>query len=94
MIGEESTQPLTSTTLLSKRKEGERMQNITLIIAIGVLTEALIEYAREVTKQPILGASIAIGIALVFLFDVRLFELLGMATNKYADLVLTGIIAS
>ena len=70
------------------------MQNITLIIAIGVLTEALIEYAREVTKQPILGASIAIGIALVFLFDVRLFELLGMATNKYADLVLTGIIAS
>lgn len=70
------------------------MQNITLIIAIGVLTEAFIEYAKQIREQPILIASIVIGIALVFLFDVKLFELLGMTTNNYADLIMTGIIAS
>lgn len=70
------------------------MQGIILIVAIGILTESLITYFKEIKDSPELLASIALGVGLSFLFDVRLFEFLGMEVSHYADMVLTGIIAS
>ena len=70
------------------------MQGLILIVAMGILTESLITYFKEIKSKPVLMGSIAVGIALSFLFKVRLFEFLGMNTNLYADIILTGIIAS
>lgn len=70
------------------------MQGLLLIGAIGILTESLITYFKEIKTNPTLIATLIIGIGLSVLFNVRLFEFLGMETNIYADLILTGIIAS
>lgn len=70
------------------------MQGLILIIAIGILTESLITYFKEIKEKPILIGSIILGVGLSLVFDVRLFEFLGMHTDKYIDTILTGIIAS
>ena len=70
------------------------MQGLLLIGAIGILTESLITYFKEIKNNTILTGTLVIGISLSALFNVRLFEFLGMETNVYADLILTGIIAS
>lgn len=70
------------------------MQGLILIVAMGILTESLITYFKEIRENPILIGSIVLGIGLSYLFNVRLFDFLGMETNYYADVVLTGMIAS
>ena len=70
------------------------MQGIAQVVAIAILIEALVEYAKQVRKQPILIATIVTGIIIAFLFNVTVFQLIGLNTYLYADVVLTGIILS
>lgn len=70
------------------------MENLLLIISISVLIEALITYFREIVETPVLIGTVAVGIVIAFLFNATLFNALGMQVNHYADIVLTGIVAS
>lgn len=70
------------------------MDNLFLIVAISILIEALITYAHEIAKTPTLIATVVIGIVISFIFNATLFNNIGMDINIYADIVLTGIIAS
>lgn len=70
------------------------MQGIAQVIAVAILIEALVEYAKQIRKQPILIATIVTGIVIAFLFNVKVFELIGLNTYLYADVILTGIILS
>ena len=70
------------------------MQGITQIIAVAILIEALVEYAKQIRKQPIFIPTLVVGIGIAILFDVRVFELIGLDTYVYADIALSGIILS
>lgn len=70
------------------------MQGIAQIIAVAILIEALVEYAKQIRKQPILIATLAVGICIAILFNVKVFELIGLNTYVYADIALSGIILS
>lgn len=70
------------------------MENITLIISIAILIEALVTYFKEIVNAPVLVGTVIVGIVIAFLFNATLFNSLGMSVNYYADIVLTGIIAS
>lgn len=70
------------------------MENILLVTSIAILIEALITYFKEIVERPILIGTVIVGIVISFLFNATLFTFLGMVVNQYADIVLTGIIAS
>ena len=70
------------------------MQGITQIIAVSILIEALVEYGKQLRKQPILIATVVISILMGFLFRVRVFELIGLETYQMADTILSGILIS
>ena len=70
------------------------MEKITLIIATSVLIEALVEYAKKIKDNPILIATIFLGILISFIFRTTLFNFLGASIDVNADLIITGILAS
>ena len=70
------------------------MQGIAQIIAVSILIEALVEYGKQLHKQPILIATVARSILMAFLFRVRVFELIGLETYQIADTILSGILIS
>lgn len=79
------------------------MKNFYIIIAIAVLLEALVEYAKSIVKMFTEGdrktatmqlITIIAGIAFGFLFKLQLFHALEIAVDVTADKVLTGIIIS
>lgn len=70
------------------------MENIALILSVAVLIEALVTYVKEIVQTPVLIGTVAVGILIAFLFNATLFTSLGMQVNHYADIVLTGIVAS
>ena len=70
------------------------MENTLLIISIAILIEALVTYAKEIKETPVLIGTVAVGIIVAYLFNAGLFNSLGMTVNHYADIVLTGIVAS
>lgn len=72
------------------------MENIALVLSIAVLIEALVTYVKEIIQTPVLIGTVAIGVLVAFLFEenATLFTSLGMQVNHYADVVLTGIVAS
>lgn len=70
------------------------MENTLLIISIAILIEALVTYAKEIKETPVLIGTVAVGIVIAYLFNATLFNTLGMQVNHYADIVLTGIVAS
>lgn len=70
------------------------MQGLVLIVALGILIEALTEYGKQVVRQPVLIITVGLGVLIAMLFNARLFSHLGMEVNAFADIVLTGVIAS
>lgn len=77
--------------------------SITIIIAVAILIEALVEYAKTIMKMVEDGekktaitqcATIALGILLAFAFNADLFVPIGITVNHYVGIILTGIIAS
>ena len=70
------------------------MQGIAQIVAVSILIEALVEYGKQLHKQTILIATVAISILMAFLFRVRVFDLIGLETYQIADTILSGILIS
>lgn len=70
------------------------MQGIAQIIEVAILIEALVVYGKQLHKQPLLIATIVIGVLMAFLFNVRVFNIMGLATFDIADMVLSGILIS
>lgn len=85
------------------------MQTIALIIMVAIVLEALIEYVKTIYnmierkeyKTAITqGISIALGIALAFIFNLQLFNNAmsefyeGININPTIDIILTGILFS
>ena len=70
------------------------MKGLALIIAVAVLIEGLVEYAREIREKPVQIATLILGIGMAFLFKADMFAYLNIDVNVYADYVLTGIIMS
>ena len=77
--------------------------NITLIVAVAVLIEGLVEYGKTIVDMFDSGEkrialiqviTIVIGIGLAFAFDADMFIPLGLAVNHYIGMVLTGIVMS
>lgn len=77
--------------------------NITIIIAVAILIEAIVEYGKTIMKMVEDGEkktaitqcmTIILGILLAFAFDADLFILVGITVNHTIGIVLTGIIAS
>lgn len=79
------------------------MKGIVLILAIAVLLEAMVEYAKSVYKLFSEGdkktaimqcITIVAGIGFAFLFKLNLFEALEIEVELIAGKILTGIIIS
>lgn len=80
------------------------MENITLIFALAIITEALIEYGKSIGKafvgNDIKAAitqliAIAVSVFLCFAAGANLFELVGITfVNPWIGTVLTGILGS
>ena len=79
------------------------MKEITLILTIAVLLEALVEYAKTIAKtfeghEYKLGVTqlvtVIAGVGFAFLFNLTLFAALGISVDAIADHILTGIIIS
>lgn len=77
--------------------------NITVIIAVAILIEALIEYAKTIMKMVESGekktaitqcATVVLGILLAFAFNADLFIPIGIEVNHVVGTIITGIIAS
>lgn len=77
--------------------------NITLIVAVAVLIEGLVEYGKTIADMFDSGEkrvaliqviTIVIGVGLAFAFDADMFIPLGLAVNHYIGMVLTGIVMS
>ena len=77
--------------------------NITVIIAVAILIEALVEYAKTIMKMVEGGenktaitqcATVALGILLAFAFNADLFIPIGIEVNHSVGTIITGIIAS
>ena len=77
--------------------------NITLIISVAILIEALVEYGKSIvdmfeggdrkTGIPQL-ITIACGIFMAFAFKVNEFEVLGITVDPTIGTILTGIVMS
>ena len=85
------------------------MKTIALIIMVSIVLEALVEYAKTIDKMVVSrnyktaitqGITIALGIALAFIFNVQLFNegiseiYEGLIINPNIDIILTGILFS
>lgn len=77
--------------------------NITLIVAVAVLIEGLVEYGKTIADMLDSGEkrialiqviTIVIGVGLAFAFDADMFIPLGLTVNHYIGMVLTGIVMS
>ena len=77
--------------------------NITLIVAVAILIEGLVEYGKTIADMFDSGEkrialiqviTIVIGIGLAFAFDADMFIPLGLTVNHYIGMVLTGIVMS
>lgn len=77
--------------------------NITVIIAVAILIEALVEYAKTIMKMVEDGekktaitqcATVVLGILLSFAFNADLFVPIGIEVNHVVGTIITGIIAS
>lgn len=77
--------------------------NITVIVAVAVLIEGLVEYGKTITNMFYEGdkktgitqiVTIIIGIGLAFAFSANMFVPLGLVVNEYVGMVLTGIVMS
>lgn len=77
--------------------------NITLIVAVAVLIEGLVEYGKTIADMFDSGEkrialiqviTIVIGVGLAFAFDADMFIPLGLTVNHYIGMVLTGIVMS
>lgn len=76
---------------------------ITVIIAVAILIEGLVEYGKNIADMFYGGdkktavtqlVTIGIGIALAFAFGANMFVPLGLTVNSYIGMVLTGIVMS
>ena len=77
--------------------------NITVIIAVAILIEALVEYAKTILKMVEDGekktaitqcATVVLGVLLSFAFNADLFVPIGIEVNHVVGTIITGIIAS
>lgn len=77
--------------------------NITVIIAVAILIEALVEYAKTIMKMVEDGekktaitqcATVVLGVLLSFAFNADLFVPIGIEVNHVVGTIITGIIAS
>lgn len=77
--------------------------NITVIFALAIITEAIIEYAKTILKMVEDGekktaitqcVAIVLCVSLAFAFDADIFEYVGITVNHIVGIILTGIIAS
>ena len=77
--------------------------NITVIIAVAILIEALVEYAKTIMKMVEDGekktaitqcATVVLGVLLAFAFNADLFVPIGIEVNHAIGTIITGIIAS
>ena len=75
----------------------------TVIIAVAILIEGLVEYGKNIADMFYGGdkktavtqlVTIGIGIALAFAFGANMFVPLGLTVNSYIGMVLTGIVMS
>lgn len=70
------------------------MNGLGLVVAVAILIEGLIEYVYKIQENPKQLLSVALGVGISFLFNVQMFQNLGMETYQIADIVLSGIIMS
>lgn len=79
------------------------MEGITLILAISILGEALVEYAKSVYdffenqefKKGITQLiTILLGVVLAYAFNVDIFVTLGITVNATVGTLLSGVIIS
>ena len=77
--------------------------NIAIVIAVAILIEGLVEYAKSIMDMVENGEkktaitqmiTIAIGILLAFAFNADMFVPVGIDVNHYIGMVLTGIVMS
>lgn len=77
--------------------------NITVIIAVAILIEGLVEYGKNIANMFYDGdkktaitqmVTIVVGIGLAFAFNANMFIPLGLTVNNYVGMVLTGIVMS
>lgn len=77
--------------------------NISIIVAVAILIEGLVEYGKTIQNTFETGEkktaitqmiTIAVGILLAFAFNADLFVPVGIEVNHYIGMVLTGIIMS
>lgn len=77
--------------------------NIAVIIAVAILIEALVEYAKTIMKMVEDGekktaitqcATVVLGVLLAFAFNADLFVPVGIEVNHIVGTVITGIVAS
>lgn len=76
---------------------------ISVIIAVAILIEGLVEYGKNIADMFYGGdkktaitqlVTIALGIALAFAFNANMFVPLGLTVDSYVGMVLTGIVMS
>lgn len=79
------------------------MEGITLILAISILGEALVEYAKSVydffeNKEFKKGITqlitILLGVVLAYAFNIDIFAVLGITVNATVGTLLSGVIIS
>jgi len=77
--------------------------NITVIIAVAILIEGLVEYGKTIANMFYDGdkktaitqmVTIIVGIGLAFAFNANMFVPLGLTVNHYVGMVLTGVVMS
>ena len=77
--------------------------NISIIIAVAVLIEGLVEYGKNIANMFYDGdkktaitqiVTIVVGIVLAFAFNANMFVPLGLTVNNYVGMILTGIVMS
>lgn len=77
--------------------------NITLIISVAILIEALVEYGKSIVDMFEGGdrktgitqlITIACGIFMAFAFKVNAFDVLGITVDPTIGTILTGIVMS
>lgn len=76
---------------------------ITIIIALAIVSEAIIEYVKTIIKMAEDGekktaitqcVAIILCVSLAFAFGANMFDVVGISVNTIVGTLLTGIIAS
>ena len=77
--------------------------NISIVIAVAILIEGLVEYGKTIMEMYNTGEkktaitqliTIVVGILLAFAFNADMFVPVGIEVNHYIGMVLTGIVMS